>query len=154
MVQTVGTTQPRRAENDGQAPLIVVSSDSHVGPRLTEDLRRYCPSEFLSDFDQFTAANSDAWAQTRDSRVGIEDDETQGASTQVAAEAMQREVINSRTAGHYDVHARLKDMDWDGVAAEVIFHGSQNQEAFPFAGIREARITPACRVSDIQPMAV
>jgi predicted TIM-barrel fold metal-dependent hydrolase len=143
MVQEVGTTRPRHAGNDGQAPLIIVSSDSHVGPRLTEDLRQYCPSEYLSAFDQFTAANSDAWSETRDSRVGVEGDETQGASTQAAAQAMQREAVNSRTAGHYDVYARLNDMDWDGVAAEVIFHGSQNQEAFPFAGIREARVTLA-----------
>jgi predicted TIM-barrel fold metal-dependent hydrolase len=39
---------------------------------------------------------------------------------------------NLRTAGHYDVHTRLRDMDRDGVAGEVIFHSSQNWEPIPF----------------------
>ena len=37
-----------------------------------------------------------------------------------------------RTAGHYDAHQRLRDLDHDGTAAEVIFHGSQNGEPIPF----------------------
>jgi predicted TIM-barrel fold metal-dependent hydrolase len=36
-----------------------------------------------------------------------------------------------RTAGHHDVEARLEDLDNDGVAAEVIFHGSTNDQPFP-----------------------
>jgi len=40
---------------------------------------------------------------------------------------------NMQTAGHKEVEARLRDMDVDGVAAEVIFHGSQNGEVMPFA---------------------
>jgi predicted TIM-barrel fold metal-dependent hydrolase len=37
------------------------------------------------------------------------------------------------TPGHYDVHERLRQLDADGVAAGVIFHGSQNGEPLPFA---------------------
>src|SRR5947209_7968566 len=33
--------------------LLVVSSDSHVGPSLKEDLRPYCPSEQLAPFDEY-----------------------------------------------------------------------------------------------------
>jgi hypothetical protein len=29
---------------------------------------------------------------------------------------------NLKTAGHYDMSARLRDMDADGVAAEGLFH--------------------------------
>jgi hypothetical protein len=36
------------------------------------------------------------------------------------------------TDGHNDPDARLRDLDWDGVAAEVLFHGSQNGEPTPF----------------------
>ena len=39
--------------HDENAPVIVVSSDCHIGPRLVEDLRPYCPKEYLDDFDAF-----------------------------------------------------------------------------------------------------
>jgi predicted TIM-barrel fold metal-dependent hydrolase len=143
MVNSVEAVQPVHALRSGSEHAIVVSCDSHVGPRLVQDLRSYCPKKYLDDYDTFVEGNKDAFAKARDGRVGVEHDDTQGASTEAAAEARRREIVNSQTAGHYDVHARLKDMDWDGVAAEVIFHGSQNEEAFPFAGIREARVTLA-----------
>src|SRR5206468_297511 len=47
-------------------------------------------------------------------------------------------MVNQKTAGHYDVTTRLADMDGDGVAAEVIFHSSQNWEPIPF--VRAAAI--------------
>jgi predicted TIM-barrel fold metal-dependent hydrolase len=37
-----------------------------------------------------------------------------------------------RTAGHYDSQARLADYDYDGVAAGVIFFGSENFQPIPF----------------------
>jgi hypothetical protein len=33
-------------------PVILVSCDTHVGPRLLEDLRPHCPSASLDDFDR------------------------------------------------------------------------------------------------------
>src|SRR5438105_2248893 len=38
---------------DAGAPLIVVSCDTHAGPRLKEDLRPYCPEKYLEQFDDF-----------------------------------------------------------------------------------------------------
>jgi predicted TIM-barrel fold metal-dependent hydrolase len=38
---------------------------------------------------------------------------------------------NLQTAGHYDPHVRLRDMDRDGVAGGVIFHNSLNGQPFP-----------------------
>ena len=35
--------------------MVVVSVDSHVGPRLREELRAYCPAAHLDAFDGFTA---------------------------------------------------------------------------------------------------
>jgi predicted TIM-barrel fold metal-dependent hydrolase len=50
---------------------------------------------------------------------------------------------NSRTAGHYDMHARLADYDRDGVAAAVLLHGSQNGQPLPFQneGPSSGRVT-------------
>ena len=34
-------------------PIVIVSSDTHVGPRLQQDLRPYCPNRYLTAFDDF-----------------------------------------------------------------------------------------------------
>jgi predicted TIM-barrel fold metal-dependent hydrolase len=92
--------------------LVVVSSDTHIGPLLEAQLRPYCPEAHLEEFDALVAQRAAAGA----TRAGL----PFGGHP------------NGRTAGHYDVHARLRDMDRDGIAAEVIFHGSQNGEPIPF----------------------
>jgi predicted TIM-barrel fold metal-dependent hydrolase len=119
------------AAMNGSTRMTVVSSDSHVGPRLKEDLRSYCPQEYLEDFDRFIAANVGTMDSDR------EDDALTGRSTYASEVSITRQLLNRATAGHYDVHTRLREMDWDGVAAEVIFHGSQNTEVYPFSGRRE-----------------
>lgn len=97
-------------------PLVVVSNDTHIGPRLVEDLRAYCPSAFLDEFDRFTEST---------------------AADRAAATAMLQgsgylDHPNFRTAGHHDSAARLADYDHDGIAAGVLFHGSMNLEPLPF----------------------
>ena len=39
---------------------------------------------------------------------------------------------NGQTAGHYDPHAWMHDMDRDGVAGGIIFHDSLNGQPMPF----------------------
>jgi predicted TIM-barrel fold metal-dependent hydrolase len=108
-------------------PLIIVSSDTHVGPRLAEDLRAYCPSRHLDDFDAYTEANVEPIGTFgRAPGTGFA---VPGVATREAPASRKR---NFATAGHHDIDARLRDMDFDGVAAEVIFHGSQNGQPFPF----------------------
>src|SRR5690348_11133980 len=34
-------------------PLVIVSADAHIGPRLVEDLRPLCPPALLSAFDAY-----------------------------------------------------------------------------------------------------
>ena len=114
---------------DGTPRLTVVSGDSHVGPRLTDDLRQFCPQKYLEEFDRFTAASID----TLDEAVSA----VVGKSTQASEVIFARTLLNRNTAGHYDIDTRIREMDWDGIAAEVIFHGSVNTEVFPFAGTRE-----------------
>src|SRR5205823_12134884 len=81
--------------------VVIVSSDCHIGPRVKEDLAQYCPKKYKEDFDDFVK-----WMDSKESGIG-------------GIDALEL------TTGHYDVHARLRDLDKDGTAAETIFHGSQ-----------------------------
>jgi predicted TIM-barrel fold metal-dependent hydrolase len=104
---------------DRTTPQVVVSVDTHIGPRLREDLRPYCPRQHLEAFDEFAASHE---AAQRDASKRVDPTFT----------THEQHVRNLATAGHYDSSARIKDMDYDGVAAEVIFHASQNGQAVPF----------------------
>ncbi|MFI5047886.1 MAG: amidohydrolase family protein, partial [Acidimicrobiia bacterium] len=102
-------------------PVVIVSVDTHVGPRLVEDLRPYCTPEHLDDFDRYVAARKRPVRSMPE--IGRHP--------------------NQRTAGHYDHAARMADYDRDGVTAGVIFHGSQNGEPIPFSDGKLATSTPA-----------
>ena len=97
-------------------PAVIVSNDTHIGPRLVEDLRSYCPSRHLDEFDRFAASTA---ADRRSAQAMLE------------GSGYLRHP-NFRTDGHFDSRARLADYDHDGVAAGVIFHGSMNLEPIPF----------------------
>lgn len=90
--------------------VVICSCDSHVGPRLREDLRPYCPPKYLPQFDEF--------ADRYDTKSSLFD--------------MKLDHPNLSLPGHYDATERLREMDKDGVAAEVLYHFSQNGEPFPF----------------------
>jgi predicted TIM-barrel fold metal-dependent hydrolase len=100
--------------SEPEAPVVIVSSDTHIGPLLRSQLRAYCPARHLEAFDALVAGHEAARAARAATATGF--------TTHP----------NQLTAGHFDVHARLHDMDRDGIAAEVIFHGSQNFEPIPF----------------------
>jgi predicted TIM-barrel fold metal-dependent hydrolase len=91
--------------------VLLVSGDSHVGPHLSDQLRPYCPENHLAEFDE--RSNSPAVQTLR------REFQSFGASF-------------LKTRGHDDPDARIADMDRDGVAAEIIFHGSFNGEMMPF----------------------
>lgn len=108
-------------------PLILISCDGHIGPTLPQ-MRPYCPSELLDEYDAFTrdmGPRFDIWADTRARLAELEDREF--------AAAMEHEIDrNLQTAGHHDVNVRLADMDGEGIAADVIYHSSQNGQPIPF----------------------
>lgn len=108
-------------------PVVIVSNDTHIGPRLVEDLRAYCPAKYLDDFDRFAAS-----AETE-----------KDAAAQLLGGSGYLDHPNLRTPGHYDSQARLADYDHDGVAAGVLFHGSMNMEPIPFiaSGLGKAKST-------------
>jgi predicted TIM-barrel fold metal-dependent hydrolase len=99
-------------------PLVIVSADCHVGPRLVEDLRPYCPPDVLGAFDAYVADD----ARSRGRYVPQPEDDGAGAGRW----------RNRATTGHHDPVARRRDLDFEGIAAEVIFHGSQNDQPIPF----------------------
>jgi predicted TIM-barrel fold metal-dependent hydrolase len=102
-------------------PLVIVSADCHIGPRLVEDLRGFCPEALLDDFDAY--ATSGARSRGRYVEQDAVPDEGAGPRSPWR---------NRTTAGHHDPVARRRDLDFEGVAAEVVFHGSQNDEPIPF----------------------
>jgi predicted TIM-barrel fold metal-dependent hydrolase len=107
-------------------PVVIVSNDTHIGPRLVEDLRPYCPKRHLDDFDAFAASTA-------------ADNE---AARQLLEGSGHLDHPNFRTEGHHDSAARLADYDHDGIAAGVLFHGSMNLEPIPFIAQPLGKPTP------------
>jgi len=123
---TATATEAGAPSEQASAPLVIVSCDTHIGPRLDPDLRPYCPPELLDDFDAYAGTlreKKEAAAAAR-GRIAF-------AGKQMGADWGVR-TANLQTLGHYDMHARLNDLSGDGVAAEVMFHDSQNGEPIPF----------------------
>lgn len=137
---------------------IVVSSDSHVGPSVTEQLRPYCEAKHLDDFDHFVAEMEShgllSWRSSEASRPGQEESWSLGKSRaelgkeqarqfgraagiahadQVDLRFIQRSYEASLVPGLKDHSARIADMDDAGVAASVIYHGGLNGQSIPFS---------------------
>jgi predicted TIM-barrel fold metal-dependent hydrolase len=98
--------------------LCVISSDAHVGPTM-EQLRPYCPEKLRPEFDAF---------YQRAAEVG----RAPTAGNTQAAEHREQMLAHVERSGEHDPDERLINMDRDGVAAEVVFHGSQNLNPLPF----------------------
>ncbi len=129
MTMTESAMTPSDAEALAQAqsaPMLVVSCDTHTGPRLREDLRPYCSADVLDEFDVYLTS----WEEQKAAAAAAQ------GRVAFAGAAMGPDwgvrVDNLKTPGHYDMHARLRDLDADGVAAEVMFHDSQNGQPIPF----------------------
>jgi predicted TIM-barrel fold metal-dependent hydrolase len=74
---------------------------------LEEQLRDYCPQKYLSDFDDFVAGVR----RTMPKEPELPDLET------------QPHLRNVLSTGGWDMQQRLRELDRDGIAGEVIFHG-------------------------------
>jgi predicted TIM-barrel fold metal-dependent hydrolase len=105
-------------------PLVVITADSHVTPDVERDLSPYCPASHRERYDEWLRATQPVRDAMRTASVF-------GGS--LAPEEVHRlQNWNLQTDGHRDVAARLGDMDRDGVAAEVIFHGGPPGDSIPF----------------------
>ncbi len=101
---------------------MVIAGDSHAGPSL-QQLRAYCPSGFLDAYDDFVR--------------GYE-------YNLIPLQRMYQPEyyeISRLCPGLQDPQARLRDMDADGIVADVIFAGGMNGEPMPWesAGYTELR---------------
>ena len=109
-----------QVESSPSERVLLASSDCHVGPRLKQ-LREYCEQAYLDEFDAFARDCPELPQSVSHGDDGLE---------RFGKDLLGHSQILS--AGHYDVHERLRQLDADGVAAEVIFHGSQNGSPIPF----------------------
>jgi predicted TIM-barrel fold metal-dependent hydrolase len=117
-----GTGAGADAELD--APLIVITSDGHVQPTLDTELRPYCPATHLATYDEWLAA-------THDERIARESGFVFGGDTS-NPRVLDIQTWNLQTHGQHLIEERLRDMDRDGVAGEIIFHGSAPHHPLPF----------------------
>ena len=51
----VATLHSKPGAAPGVDNLVLVSSDTHIGPKLSQ-LREYCPAQYLEQFDDFAAS--------------------------------------------------------------------------------------------------
>jgi predicted TIM-barrel fold metal-dependent hydrolase len=101
--------------------VMIVSIDSHVGPP-PEVLRPYCSQQYLEDFDEFA------------SEFEASEPSMHGVDPQMFSEAYLTGMMETlaRPLMHYDPYERIADMDADGIAAEVLYHGCLNGAPIPF----------------------
>ena len=114
---------PGQAGPGFEAPLVVVSSDCHVSPSL-ETLRQYCPKDSVGDFEDWMESTREL-REISQKRFVFEGDDGD-------VDIQKIHTWNLQTNGAWDIDERLRDLNEDGVAAEVIFHGSAPFEPIPF----------------------
>ncbi len=126
-------------------PYLVVSADSHAGPRLEQDLRSYCPPSERDAFDAFAAeyrasvaSGEKAWQSGWYSAPRSDDDDRDHMPEEWRRAGLDSMARIKNNAGSYDPDVRLADMDQQGIAAEAIFAGAQNQQVLPWAGMNAA----------------
>lgn len=115
------TTDVSRSEQDGGSAVercVVVSTDSHVGPQVGADLRDYCDAEHLEAFDEFTSRMEAASTLVNEMETEVN--------------GIDEDIHSGWTDGLRTSAARIADMDADGVAANVLYHGGLNGQAIPF----------------------
>ena len=93
-----------------QDPYLIISSDCHAG-LPTEEYRPYLDARFHRDFDEFLARTRRGAAR-RSTRLGIRNEAFAAKWFQDNEEGLR---------GGWDAAQRLKELDGDGVAAEVVF---------------------------------
>lgn len=104
----------------------VVTADSHAAPSL-DDLRPYCEQRYLDDFDEFASTVEPFYDVSNPYLLG-----QFGGDEEALAAWLPDMMRNAQGAGIRDMGVRLADLDRDGVAAAVVFHGSPDSNgAFP-----------------------
>ncbi len=106
-----------------QEPYLIISSDCHAG-LPTEEYRPYLDARFHRDFDEFLAGRDRRREEM--TRLGIRNEAFAAKWFHDNEEGLR---------GGWDSAQRLKELDGDGVAAEVVFPDADavdSQTAAPF----------------------
>jgi predicted TIM-barrel fold metal-dependent hydrolase len=111
---------------------VVVSSDTHTGPSVERHLRRYCDAKHLATFDEF-AVELEARNTAESQMPHVVALFGREAQDEYPRELLERRYWHAHVPGIDDPHARLRDLDADGIAAEIIYHGALNGEPVPFS---------------------
>jgi len=110
--------------------LLVISSDGHVGAPV-EQYRDYVEPKYRSDFDNWLEEFVPQWTATQ-----LKDSNLQ----ETLSESYKREWLKDEktatvaAAGTCDPSVRLKVLDADGIAADVLFPDDQSTNVPPFMG--------------------
>jgi predicted TIM-barrel fold metal-dependent hydrolase len=120
--------------------LVLISADGHAGPPIA-DFRPYVEQAWLEEFDRFVVAREE-WRSERNRSMGLpEDGELVHA---LFGEAMvdmytgQEAIARGGLQGVYDSDVRNRELEGEGIVAEVLFPDFQNSNeppwgaAFPF----------------------
>src|ERR1700712_1101216 len=98
---------------DMNRPVVIVSCDSHVGPKLVEHLRPYCPTKYLDAFDADAARQRGQTAEVSNTLNDMMDDKMRRMSRLYTHPNLVRD-------GHWDPQAPLAASGSAGLAAQVI----------------------------------
>jgi predicted TIM-barrel fold metal-dependent hydrolase len=142
MTPVVGERSDRTSETAlSDRPYLIVSGDSHAGPSLEKQLRRYCPKKYTEKFEEFVNLVHDGQVREFPSIPTSAATDSSPMSVEIrqsGLELLQRVKTNT---GSMEPDARLSDMDADGITSELIFAGGMNGEVLPWAGAFDAGST-------------
>jgi len=91
--------------------LVIISADCHAGA-LPDTYREYLPARLHEHFDEWWAATD---AEMKERRGTFFDMDSTEERERIES------VLDGKAEGEYDADARLRELDADGVAGEVIF---------------------------------
>lgn len=97
------------------SPIAIVSSDGHATARMP-DYRPYLHQAFHAEFDAFVGEYARLGSRTVDAKSLLQ------RTDDAIVQQWQEEMLESgRIEGYHDPDRRLKELDAEGIAAEVIF---------------------------------
>jgi predicted TIM-barrel fold metal-dependent hydrolase len=95
--------------------VLVISSDGHATARMP-DYRPYMPTTYHEEFDAFCEVFSREGARTTDPSSLLN-----RIDAELVEEWIETVIEPGRLRGQYDPHERLKQLDSEGIAGEVLF---------------------------------
>lgn len=109
----------------GATRILLVSADCHAGAPVAA-YRDYLPASLRTDYDDYLRARAEIAAERKRQRDQL--------FTEEATETFDahQEVQAGGRTGAWDSERRLKELEREGVAAEVIFPDLQNDNEPPF----------------------